>query len=569
MGSSTAKEGYFEQTVLALGFKNPFEFLVKFGLPVIGVSIIFFFVTSFVLVNLPFYMPYLILTIGFSSIFLYPILIYEAKKTDINENIHLFITYAGTLSNTGIQRNILFKKLAEKRKMFGEISEIARKVNYFAKAWNLGYATTCRKMAKMIPSHILADFFDRFAIMIDLGQGLDVFISEEQDAVMEEFEINYKKAINGIGMIQDIFVSMTIALGFMMSVGLLLPLIAGVPIAKIVNYSLIGMILIDLMMFGFVKVYIPEDKIILKYKNLSKTMKKIEFHSYYLIPLSAFLILMLIYFNFLPFLMSVALGCTPLMILGLLSQKEESRVFRIDRVFPSFVRALGNVINIKSGAVMSSVRAIQVHDFGEINEMISNLYRRLRTGNDKHHCWDYFARESGSFLINQFTEIFSETVYIGGDAEKIGDVVSNNFLRIISLRRLRLQVSSSMRGSLYGSLVGFSIAAYMAAELTSMLAGLFSKPFSKMSNTNQMSGVLSEIAPTTALDVNKETIILVIGIMVIFHSIISSLVIKIVDGGSVYGMSFDFVLMLWMGAVISFALPMVTKMLMPAMMGGG
>ena len=564
MASSTTSDGYFEQTILALGFKNPVDFLLKFALPILGSVILFFFVTVFVLVNLPFYIPYLVLVMGFGFIFVYPVILFESKKSNINENLHLFITYAGTISTVGIQRNILFKKLAEKKDLFGEISEISRKINYFSKAWNLGYAQTCRKISKVVPSPIFADFLDRFAIMMDLGQNLEVFIRDEQTAVMDDFAVEYKKNLASIQTLQEIFVSLTMALGFMMAIGLIMPLISGTPIDTVVKLSLLGVIVLDFLMLGFVKVFIPEDKIVLGDNNRAKEHLEIIKLTYILVPVSVFFLLLVFYFYFFPFIVNVAIGITPLFFIGVLAQKLETSVFKVDRVFPSFIRALGSIIDIKSGAIRSSLSAIRVHDFGAMNELIVGLYRRLKTGNDKHACWEKFGEESGSFLIYQFSTIFAESTYLGGRAERIGELVSDNFTKLLSLRRLRIQMSAGLRGALYGSLVGFTLSAYMAAELTQLLANLFTQPFEAMEQ-GEISGVLSGVLPTGALDVDIEVIAIYLGIMVIIHSIVSAIIIKIVDGGSMYSAFFDFVLLVWIGAIISVVLPFALRIFLPGL----
>lgn len=565
MATSTATEGYMEQTILALGFKNPMDFFIKFALPIMSAVIIFFFVVMFVLQGLPRYIPYVVLALGFVFVMVYPIVIFESKKTSIDENLHLFITYIGTISTIGIQRDILFRKMSEKKDMFGEISEIARKINYFAKSWNLGFSRTCRRLARVVPSSIMSDFLDRFAIMMDLGQDLEVFISDEQEAVMDDYSVNYRKSLENIKSLQEIFVSLTMALGFMMAIGLIMPLISGTPIDTIVKFSLLGVVLLDFAMLGFVKMFIPEDRIVLEENNTSPEYREIVKYTYVVIPMSTFLLILMFYLNFFPFIVNVAVGLSPLFIIGVLAQQMETTVFKVDRIFPAFIRALGAIVDIKSGAILSAMNAIRVHDFGTMNPLIISLYRRLRTGNDKHRCWEIFGTESGSFLIYQFASIFAESTYLGGKAERIGELVSVNFTKLLSLRRLRIQLASGLRGALYGSLVGFTTSAYMAAELTQLLSNLFSQPFSQVGDNSQMSGILAGVAPTAALEVDIGLISTYLGIMVIIHSIVSALIIKIVDGGSLYSAFFDLVILIWIGAIISVVLPYALELFLPGL----
>jgi len=120
-----------EKAIANLGYNSISEFFVKFALPVLTVSSVLFF--SFLLfLPLPVYVPYFFLFAGFSFVLGYPYMMFERKKVNIHENIHLFITYAGTISTLHISRFMLFKKIAENKK-YGAISEAAEKILYLAK----------------------------------------------------------------------------------------------------------------------------------------------------------------------------------------------------------------------------------------------------------------------------------------------------------------------------------------------------------------------------------------------------------------------------------------------------
>lgn len=552
-----------EKMVANLGFVSLQQFAVKFALPIVLLCSVFSAVAYLFFTTLPKFLPIFIFVFGLLFVFLYPFVIYEKKKTNINENIHLMITYAGTISTADIQRNILWKRLAEKKR-FGEISETAERVLYFAKAWNMGYGNSCRKMSAISPSKILGDFLDRFAVMMDFGEDLKVFLADEQDAVMDDFAAEYNKSLENIRMLQEIFVSITIAVAFVMSIALMLPLIAGTPIDFVVKVSLISIIVIDAMLFGLVWSFIPQDRLQHQLPIKSEGMKKVERNFYIFFPISMIFTGILLYIDKLPFLFNFAVGLSPLIIVGVYAQNEENLVFTRDKAFPSFIRALGAAIEIKMGAVISSLQALRVHDFGVLNELSIGLYKRLRLGNDKFKSWIYFAAESGSNLIYHFSQIFAESVYLGGNAESIGEIVSKNFMRLVSLRKLRMQLASSTRGAFYGSLVGFCSAAYISAKITQMLAVMFASPMeSVQADGGTMASVIGSIAPVSAMQMDMGQITIYIGIMVIVHSMISALVIKIVDGGDLYACLFDFIIMLWLGALLSYFIPLIIDQLLP------
>jgi flagellar protein FlaJ len=215
---------------------------------------------------------------------------------------------------------------------------------------------------------------------------------------------------------------------------------------------------------------------------------------------------------------------------------------------------------------MHALQSLQVHDFGPLNDLARDLYRRLKTGCDKYSSWKHFAAESGSNLIYQFSQIFADSVFLGGAPARVGDIISKNFMHMLSLRKLKMQLGSTLRGSLYGSLVGFAAAAYISAQIADMLAGLFQIPFQNASGVNSVLGDLtSELAPGGALAVDMNMILVYIGIMVIIHAVVSALIIKIVDGGTPYAMFFDIVCMIWLGAIVSIVLPWGVQLMLPGL----
>lgn len=553
-----------QKMVANMGFISLNEFLLKFALPIFIIVTLFSVVIKFFFITLPNFFPYLVFLFGILFVVAYPWINFQKKKVNINENLHLMITYAGTLSTVDIQRNILFRRLSEAKK-FGEISVITEKILYLAKSWNLGFSQSARKIAKISPSEIFADFLDRFAVMMDFGQNLKVFLADEQDAVMDDFESEYKKSLENIKLLQEVFVSLTIAIAFVMATALLLPIIAGISINLVVQISLGSIIIVDLFLYFVVKSFIPSDTLCHSLPIKDEGTKKIVRNFYIFAPLSIVLTLLLLYLDILPFLFNFSLGLSPLLIVGVYAQEHENKVYSRDLAFPSFIRALGSVVEVRLGAVISSLKSLQVHDFGVLNELVIALYRRLRLGNDKFRCWLFFAAESGSNLITNFSQIFAEAVYLGGNAEKIGEMVSKIFSRLISLRKLRLQLASSVRGAFYGSLVGFASASYVSAKITEMLAVLFSSPLQGLEGQDggYMASVVSSIAPASGMEINFAQISMYIGIMILIHCILSSLIIKIVDGGNYYAALFDLIIMLWIGAIISWVLPSLIDTMMP------
>lgn len=554
----------YKKCVNEAGYESLDHYFVKLVLPVVAMLLgLFIFLINFDL--LPVFVPYLLVSMGILFIVLYPIATYEKKKVKINENLHLFITYAGTVSTLDVSRDILFEKISQKED-FSVISKIMYKILYFAKKWNLGFAKTCRRVGELVPSPPLSDFLDRFAVMMDFGENLQIFLYDEQVSVMDDYDSLYKQALENIKLMQEIFVSITISIAFIMAVSLLLPIIVGSSIDVVLIYTLAGIVFLDVALYAFVKNFIPSDPLFHDLKDKSPGQERILRTFAFCLPISTLILIITLFFSPLPFLVNVGLGITPLAIVGYITQKEEKKILSKEKFYPSFLRSVGSLIEIKSGAIISALLALRVHDFGMLNESITSLYRRLRLGNDKTKCWYRFIVDTGSHLIDKFTKIFTESIFLGGNAEKIGEIISINYTRLLALRKLKNQLASSLRGALYGSLVGFATSAYVSTQIAKILGDMFSAPFDSMETggSEVMSAMLGSVLPPI-IEINMEKIYIYVGIMIIFHSLVSALLVKIVDGGSYYGALLDFVLMVWIGAILSAVIPGVIEGLLPGM----
>ncbi len=538
------------------GYTSYSHFFYNLAMPVFTLSLVLSLI-SFFLFSLAWYFSVAIMFFGVMFIFLVPFVKAEKRKVDIHEKIHLFITYAGTLATLQINRTVLFRKIAEEKE-YGELRDIAERIIYLSKQWNLGYAKTCRKVAAYTPSKIFRDFLDRLAVVLDFGEDLQIFLVEEQDAVMDDFENEYRQSIQNIRLLEDVFISLTISIAFAMAAALMLPLLAGVSIMSIVQYGLLAVVFMDIMLVVLIKAFIPSDKLCHNLDIIDSGTKKIIKSFLIIAPISFFITGVLVYLDFLPFLFNFAIGFTPLIIVGVFATQEENAVFKRDKAFPAFIRALGGTSSTKGGSITSSLGALRVHDFGVLNDMVVNVYRRLKVGSDRFRSWLYFVGETGSNLINYFVHIFVKSIYLGGDGIKISEIISKNFSRLLGLRKLRLQLASGLRGALYGAMLGFITTVYMSAAITRLLSTMFASTLEDAQTQGDMADLVGSVIPAIpALDMNMVN--LYIALIVIFHALVSSIIIKLVDGGNKYAAFFDFVIMIWIGAGLSWLIPMLSE----------
>ena len=556
----------FEEAILLAGWKNPDEYFKRFIVPVLSASILFFSIGLILIVlygglldlgaatPLLFIGPLGILIIGMISIFAYPFYGIEKVKVNIHENIHYFITYVGAMSTLHLPRKSLFR-LASQRVEYGEIAKVMEKVSYLSDVWNFSLVTTCRKLSTLVPSRVLGNFLDRMSAAFDFGQRLDTFLLLEQEAVLEDYSSEYRQSLQTLSLIQDALVSLTIAIAFMMAIAFMLPLIMGYDIFLLVIISGLALLLVDVLSILFIDTFITHDDICHNLPIKAEEYLKLK---QLVVPVlaSSFILLVVLlllrpidYTNIL-----IAISLTPLALIGYHGLNLEREVIKRDQAFPAFIRSLGGSMSARGGSIYGTLGPLRVHEFGVLNEPVERLYKRLMVRCDKFRSWMYFAGETGSAMIERFGSIFIQIINLGGNAEDASEIISRNFIHLLSLRELRLQLASSVKGVYYGTLIGITGAAFSSLRMVGILDNTFKKSFAAIASTPSVSSLTQGLLPSIG-EINMPLVEDLLFIILLFHAGFSAYSVKMVDGGSKYTALLDFVIMVWFLTIVAIAVP--------------
>ena len=414
--------------------------------------------------------------------------------------------------------------------------------------WNFSLAQACRFIAKRTPSDIFADFLDRLAHSSEAGEPFEQFVWTEQKVVMNEFDTMYKKSLTEISMTKEIFVAMMTALIFLTSISLIMPIITGMDPVILMVGSIVTFLGAEAILVNVMKTKAPRDKIwhTLSIETEADRVIRMSF------PVSIMGVALLSVVLFLlgeglPITVKIAVALTPLAITGYYAKREEELIKRKDDNFSAFVRALGSTAGARGGIIRESLRNLTYHDFGPLTPDIRELYKRLETRINKYMSWNYFAANAGSNLIERFANIFAEGIDKGGKPEVVGEIIGDNFMHIISLRKLRYSLARSLVGEVYGLTGGIAFTMFLTLAIVKMLVNIFS-------GSDIPPGMTSILSLGSAVDINFLALLLMC--MMVGHSFMSSILIRAVDGGSLFNCYIHFVGMVWLSAIaaeVSFA----------------
>ncbi len=545
----------YDQAFRMLGL-DAREYFIKFALPltlafVVAGLILYIFVGrlldsfSFLFLTLPLF--------GLLVALVYPKVVVDKKRVEINQNLHLFITHAGTLSTAEMERKGLFRIIGEKK----EYQELSRQANLITKLvgdWGMSLPEACKFQAARCPSKIFSDFLERFAYNVDAGQEVEDFLISEQSVIMSEFETMYVNALKDVDIFKELFLSMILSIAFAVVFAIILPAITGMSPTILVVSTVFLFAIVEIAFLYAMYSRMPKDPLWGEFDNKTSSEKKIDKWIYIsvggIMVLSAIILLSYLkiafsFINQLPLIMRFTIPLTPLLLPGVVSRAVEMEIKGRDKQFPSFVRSLGAAESAKQTTTTHALRTLQHKDFGELTNLVRNLYKRLNLRISQERSWEMFIKEAESFLIHKFSTMYYDSRLKGGVPDKLGKIIAKNVEKIYSLRTHRTQTSTTLIGVLYGITASLSFSLYVGIMVVNMMA----ESMSSISLDTDLS--VSNVITLTQYNIGEVSFLMVL--ILLIHAMLSSIMIKIVDGGHQVNAYFHFVNMMWIATICGYA----------------
>ena len=468
----------------------------------------------------------------------FPLLQGERRKMQIERNLHLFLIRMSVLSTSKLPRKKMLEILSQVKE-YEALSVEIEKIYKLMEYWNMGLADAARTVARRTPSPALADFLDRLAHSSDAGEDIEEFLSKERDVAVNVYLNKYETALKDLDLLNEIFVAVLIALMFMLVFIALLPVFVDVSITMILPGVALLFVVIEVMVLYLVKSLLPSDPI---WHNM-ETRTEVDQTLKTVLPATYAACMALAVFALLakvPLTAVVALVVTPLLYPGFLIRSEEKKVRARDENYDAFMRAVGSYAASSGSAVTDGVGRLSKHDFGELTTGIEVLFKRLLTRIDQIRAWNLFAAETGSNLISKFTEMYVVGLAVGGKVDRVIDIISDNFVKLMGVRRKRYQASDNMLGTLYGMSIGITFTLFAALSLMDLLNQM-NEQFALSQTTIRLPIALQGFD----LDLAEAVFLLI----VFAHALISANLIAFAGGSHKHSFYINFAVIIWMSTV--------------------
>jgi flagellar protein FlaJ len=490
----------------------------------------------------------------------YPYISWKNRESDINGKMHFFITHIRVLAISDLTLKDIINALGG-NKAYKSLGEELRKISVLADQWRVPISKTFRFIGERTPSKILRDFLDRFSQSLDSGVEHREFIEHEQDAVLQEYKTIYEASNENIVILSEVYVSLLIAIIFVMSLGIVLPMVMGSQdMGTFIYVSSFMMIASEVMLLYLLRSMIPPDEMWHCTGDkgdielgLMRTFKISLIASVLLLVvlLAAKYLLAVPVISIIPFEIIIVGGLTPLFFPGLKVLREEEHMSRKERNFMGFLPALGSISTMRGGRINDSVYYLSEKDYGVLTKHIRDLYRRLRTRIDDDAAWEWFGVDTGSNYIQRSCEMFRQATAAAANPRTVSRMIAENIRKIRDLRIKKLAIVRTTSALLAGITFGIAFSIYIsfivARHLNSIL--ITSKAGQPFEGTSiDVGSILTTVPP----EIFTQNFFLIFVVLLI-HSFLMGITIRSLRGSHILVSLFYFIPFAWIVAITSVA----------------
>lgn len=489
---------------------------------------------------------------------LYPFVTWKNKESNINGKMHFFITHLRVLAISDLSLREIITTIGGK-KAYASLGEEMRKIGVLSTQWRTPLSRSFKFISERTPSKILKDFLDRFSQSLDSGVEHREFIETEQEAVLQEYKTMYETSNENIVILNEVYVSMLIAIIFVMSLGIVLPIIIGAQDMNMFIYlSSFLLIVVEGMLLYLLQAMVPPDEIWHQTGEKGEIEQNLNRSFKYAIAVtvllaSAFLfarfVMRIPFIQMIPFEIAIAITLSPLIIPGIKTFLEEENITRKDRNFLGFLPSLGSISAMRGGKINDSVYYLSQKDYGLLTKHIRSLYRRLRTRIDDDAAWEWFGVDTGSNYIQRASEMFRESTYAAANPRHASRMIAENIRKIRDLRIKKLTIINTSIALFAGITFGISFAIYVSLIIGRHLNEIMietGNPFEDMQQIN-MGALLHTVPP----EVYNNNFIIIFTVLVV-HCFMMAITIKTLRGSHKYLTLLYFVPFVWVVAITSF-----------------
>ena len=316
-----------------------------------------------------------------------------------------------------------------------------KKVHFLVQELNYNYAEACRTIGEITEEAKPKELLLHLSSSLIAGESEPSFLAREAYVMGEAFGDGYEREVESLRKWTDGYMALVLSAAVILTISIVSTIIYPMSPSLVISLCAIALFASSIGAWILyraspkdVKTYSSFDTS--KEQKLAKSLLKICLPTAVIAcPLLALLGLNLEWIM----ITSAVLILPP----GLLIMRDDKKIDQRDNDIAGFLRSLGGVTKAIGSTITEALGRLNFRSLGSVQSEVKSLQVRLTAGISPELCWSRFTSEMGSELVKRSTEIFWDSVRIGGDPEEVGKASSMFAMKIVFLRAKRALVSQS------------------------------------------------------------------------------------------------------------------------------
>lgn len=380
-----------------------------------------------------------LLSLSIGAAFLYMLRQLSKKRvvTKVDHTLTTVIFHMYGLSLGETSPEDLVDTIAENRE-YGFYSKVFQKIRNLAK--DFGYGIT--KATAQIATTVKPPFKDILVRCTNIFSSVKPrgYLEIESSMVVEEYYGHYTRAIETLKTLGGIFMSFQSVTVFLIMTLVIMTVFMLDPSAIVFGY--VGAALAVILMYALFRATSPRENVVYIGKYPPKLYFGLKWGFLAVGPSSGVLAFFL-YFSKGPPFAFIVLGLGA-MIPGIFGYMLEKYVSRVDKSYPTFLKALGENLASTSD-LKAALSYILYMELGPLKRLVKQALARLKLGIGHRQTLETLSSDAASYQVHISNKIFLDSLSRGANPLEIGNALGNRVVKFLEFRKARDIVAKSFQ----------------------------------------------------------------------------------------------------------------------------
>lgn len=356
-------------------------------------------------------------------------------KVDYTLVTSIFHMYGLSLGETSPAD--LVRTIAE-NKEYGFYSKVFQRIRSLAEDFGYGFTKATAQVADTVKAplkDILVRCTSAFSSPKPRG-----YLEIESSTLMEEYSGYYTRAIETLKTLGGVFTTFQSVTVFLLMTLAIMSVFMIDPNAVVFGYFIAAIAVI--LMYVLFRATAPKENVVYIGEFPPDSYLGFKWSALAFVPSSGVLAFFL-YLSKGPALAFIVFGIGVL-IPGMFGYRLEKFVERVDKNYPTFLKALGESLASTSD-LKSAFSYILYMELGPLDKLVREAFARLKLGLSNTKALETLSSEAASYQAHISNRILLDSLKRGADPLEIGNALGNRVIRLLEFRKRREIVAKSFQ----------------------------------------------------------------------------------------------------------------------------